>query len=296
MISDEKTQSDLTYNIWTSRTAKGFIAPDAPREASKYRCQPSIDQGWTRGEEMQVQYCCLYFARGICHLGPNCNYLHKLPTIELEYSHRVNYQYDIFGRDRHSLKDFSTKGTGSFERDTTTLYIHYGTAGKLPMVELKELLDKNFGQWGPIDNLNLIYNKGIAFARYEWRSTAEFAKVAMQSQPLVGKGAPPDAVMDVRWALDDPNPKAIEALKRKREEAFIEAYKAATDRLDHNTRVVKKQELELLQGYHPGVLTSAYPNTEAQYIGGETQNGHHPDDDEEEEEEEDVEYDVDDIK
>lgn len=50
-----------------------------------------VDEGWTRGEGAGIQYCCLYFARGICHHGTSCNYLHRVPTEEMELRHRTDY-------------------------------------------------------------------------------------------------------------------------------------------------------------------------------------------------------------
>jgi hypothetical protein len=58
--------------------------------------------------------------------------------------------------------------------------------------------------------------------RYSWRSSAEFAKQAMHQQRL--DGSKMAEVLDVRWANDDPNPRAVERVKREREEAFRDAY------------------------------------------------------------------------
>jgi hypothetical protein len=56
-----------TVNIWTGKVLKEFRKQRElhRKEASKYRCLPKLDSGWTRGEASGMQYCCLYFARGI---------------------------------------------------------------------------------------------------------------------------------------------------------------------------------------------------------------------------------------
>ena len=48
----------------------------------------------------------------------------------------------------------------------------------------------------------------IAFVRYRYRANAEFAKVAMANQSLDNK-----EVINVRWAMDDPNPVARQAVR-----------------------------------------------------------------------------------
>lgn len=71
----EESNDMATHNIWTHRRNKGF-GGGAKREGgrgtkqkSEYRCHPKVDEGYTRGEGMGSGYCCLYFARGICHHG-----------------------------------------------------------------------------------------------------------------------------------------------------------------------------------------------------------------------------------
>ena len=50
--------------------------------------------------------------------------------------------------------------------------------------------------------------RAIAFVTYKLRTSAEFAKIAMADQSLDH-----GEVLNVRWATEDPNPKAIEHLK-----------------------------------------------------------------------------------
>lgn len=64
VTTKEETHPEGTVNIWTGRRLKGYGHKEkGPRVATKYRCEPDLDSGWTRGEAAGVSYCCLYFAR-----------------------------------------------------------------------------------------------------------------------------------------------------------------------------------------------------------------------------------------
>lgn len=316
---DHVTSNDI--NIWTGRSLTSSSDSGQPRGSrrhiSAYRCNPHLDQGWTRGEAAKSNYCCLHFARGLCHRGASCIYLHRIPTVDIEQRHAANLQFDIFGRDRLPLKThFSTKGAGDVSKFNTTLFIHYGTAGILPENQLRKLLVDNFQIWGPLDGtVNLIYKKNIAFFKYKWRSSAEFAKVAMHQQTLLvlesieeegeekrGGGdnnkknkikVPADAQLDVRWALDDANPVAVAKVKRQHEEAFVAAYTTAADALGPDAKVARMHELTMMAAHQPGALVSQYPDTDEQYNVSNREK--EEEEGEEEEEEEDVGYDEEDI-
>ena len=71
-VTGHEEKHDLaTWNIWTGRPAKGMGGgrergsggERRSKEASKYRCHPELDEGWTRGEGQGNVYACLYFAR-----------------------------------------------------------------------------------------------------------------------------------------------------------------------------------------------------------------------------------------
>jgi hypothetical protein len=70
---------------------------------------------------------------------------------------------------------------------------------------------RNFSEWGEIEEVRVIDRKQIAFVRYTHRIYAEFAREAMMENCLDG-----DEILNVRWAYEDPNPKAIEREKRER--------------------------------------------------------------------------------
>jgi hypothetical protein len=53
------------------------------------------------------------------------------------------------------------------------------------------------------------------YVRYDWRSSAEFAKEAVHKQGLVGSSL--GEVVTARWANEDPNPVAVMAQKRAAE-------------------------------------------------------------------------------
>ena len=65
----EEVHAPGTVNAWTGRVLREYRKPreegQRRREASKYRCHPRLDSGWTRGADSGQNYCCLYFARGI---------------------------------------------------------------------------------------------------------------------------------------------------------------------------------------------------------------------------------------
>ena len=68
---------------------------------------------------------------------------------------------------------------------------------------MTETVVRHFGEFGPMESVRVLKPKGIAFVTYKLRCTAEFAKEAMAEQSLDN-----DEQINVRWAYDDPNPRA----------------------------------------------------------------------------------------
>lgn len=269
----EEKHDPGTFNIWSGRKNKGWGGgrdrEKGPRQASAYRCRPKVDTGRTRGDAAGVAYCCLYFARGLCHHGSDCNYLHRVPAERDEARHGGDYGHDIFGRERApESRDGRKRGVGSYERECRTLYVGYGGAGTLPPGVLRELLRADFEEWGPIADLHVAADKAIAFVRYTWRSSAEFAKAAMHQQSLMGSTM--GEVLDVRWANDDPNPTAVRRVHREREEATRDAYMQAVETLDPEVKKARLQALHLAATLRPGPV-AAYPDTDGQYGGGSSE-------------------------
>ncbi|PSC68748.1 Pre-mRNA-splicing factor cwc2 [Micractinium conductrix] len=263
----EEVHAPGTVNVWTGRVLKEYRKPREGRgakQASLYRCLPKAHCGWTRGAGSGASYCCLYFARGICHHGSDCNYLHRLPTAADEERHKTDYSHDIFGRDRRPGGQ-DNKGVGSYERECRTLYVHYGGAGTLPTEQLRKIVASNFAEWGLLENVHLLPDKTIAFVRYQWRSSAEFAKAAMHQQTL--RGCDTKEVLDVRFAIDDPNPRAVARVQHEREVALRDAYTKAVNELPPDAKRARIQQLHLAATVRPGVASATYPDTSGQYGG-----------------------------
>lgn len=190
-----------------------------------------------------------------------------MPTVDDEARHRREPQYDIFGRDRLD-EEGRTKGAGAISRDSTTLYIYLGGAATQPQDLLQKALEASFSEWGLIDEINVISSKAIAFVRYVFRSNAEFAKAAMHQQTL--KGITADHVLDVRWANDDPNPRARARVKRAQEEAMAKAYLETLSNMEPEAKRARLHELSLGSAYRPGSVAAAYPDTSDQYADPNT--------------------------
>ena len=110
-----------------------------------------------------IPFCSGY--RGLCSEGYGCRYLHRLPTSDDEKALASDTSRDLFGREKLPDKLDNRKGAGSYDRDMTTLYCHYGGAGHTATDQLKDLIVNNFSEWGPIASLYLVPNKTIAFVR-----------------------------------------------------------------------------------------------------------------------------------
>jgi Torus domain len=94
-----------------------------------------------------MKYTCLYFCRGCCPYGYECNYRHTLPdpTVTLPDTAK-----DCFARDKFADYRDDMGGVGSFQRENRTLYI-----GRIketgPGVETEEVVRRHFSEWGEID-------------------------------------------------------------------------------------------------------------------------------------------------
>lgn len=116
------------FNIWYNKWSGGDREDKyLSKTAAKSRCNVSKDTGYTRADSTPGSYFCLFFARGLCPRGQDCEYLHRLPSTYDLYSGNV----DCFGRDKHSDYRDDMGGTGSFMRQNRTLYV-----GKFPGIPL----------------------------------------------------------------------------------------------------------------------------------------------------------------
>ena len=203
--TETQPQTGTVFNIWYNKWAGGD-REDAylSKTHALNRCNISTDSGWTAADKTPGSYFCLFFARGICPKGHECQYLHRLPTLFDQF----NPNADVFGRDKHSDYRDDMGGVGSFMRQNRTLYI-----GRIHVTDdIEEVVARHFQEWGEIDRIRVLTARGVAFVTYVNEANSQFAKEAMAHQSLDHK-----EILNVRWATVDPNP-----LSAKREAARIE--------------------------------------------------------------------------
>lgn len=205
ITSEPPPQTGTIFNIWYNKWSGGD-REDAylSKTAAKNRCNISKDSGYTRADKVPGSYFCLFFARGICPKGHECQYLHRLPTLFDVYNPNV----DCFGRDKFSDYRDDMGGVGSFMRQNRTLY-----CGRIHVTDdIEEIVARHFAEWGQIDRIRVLTSRGVAFITYTNEANSQFAKEAMANQALDH-----NEILNVRWATVDPNP-----LAQKREAARIE--------------------------------------------------------------------------
>jgi hypothetical protein len=203
--SEPPPQTGTIFNIWYNKWSGGD-REDAylSKTAAPSRCHISRDSGYTRADKTPGSYFCLFFARGLCPKGHECQYLHRLPTIFDVFNPNI----DCFGRDKHSDYRDDMGGVGSFLRQNRTLYV-----GRIHVTDdIEEVVARHFAEWGQVERIRVLTSRGVAFVTYSNEANSQFAKEAMAHQALDH-----NEVLNVRWATVDPNP-----LAQKREAARIE--------------------------------------------------------------------------
>ncbi len=205
--------------------------------------------------------------------------MHLVPSAEDCAKHDKSPTTDIFGRSRFAEERGNRGGVGSFFSMSRTLYVGYGAASEQLGARLQEVMSRVFGEWGPLEDVYVVRSKSIAFVRYVFRASAEFAKEALHNQslqpawwpqPRGAAGAAPE-VLNIRWAYDDPNPTAIRRNKRENEEAFADSAAREEARLPPAQRAALAQQRALeaaTAGASAGGAAVAYPDTDAQYGAG----------------------------
>lgn len=203
------------YNIWYHKYT-GDRFDGSIREAAQHRCDPWLDSGWTQADRSKAEVAsfCIWFAKGSCSRGSACKYKHRVPGRDDE----PDQMLDVFGRARHADHKDDMGGVGSFMKECRSLYISEITIDRtqpdcIPRLEAQ--IWRLFHPWGPIESIRIIPNKLIAFVKYEYRAAAEFAKVACADQPCGIAEA-----INVRWAFEDPNPRAVEQAKIDARDTF----------------------------------------------------------------------------
>lgn len=203
--SEPPPQTGTIFNIWYNKWSGGD-REDAylSKTHAANRCNIATDSGYTRADKVPGSYFCLFFARGICPKGHECQYLHRLPTIHDLFNPNV----DCFGRDKHSDYRDDMGGVGTFMRQNRTLYV-----GRIHVTDdIEEVVARHFQEWGDVDRIRVLTARGVAFVTYSNEANSQFAKEAMAHQSLDH-----NEILNLRWATVDPNP-----LAQKREAARIE--------------------------------------------------------------------------
>ncbi|KKK25386.1 cell cycle control protein [Aspergillus rambellii] len=246
--SEPPPQTGTVFNIWYNKWSGGDREDKyLSKHAAPSRCNVAKDSGYTRADKVPGSYFCLFFARGVCPKGHECEYLHRLPTLHDLFNPNV----DCFGRDKFNDYRDDMGGVGSFMRQNRTLYV-----GRIHATDdIEEVVSRHFAEWGQVDRIRVLTSRGVAFVTYTNEANAQFAKEAMAHQSLDHS-----EILNVRWATVDPNPLAQKREARRLEEQAAEAVRRALpadfvaelEGRDPEARKRKKIEGSFgLQGYEP---------------------------------------------
>ena len=208
-------QTGTIFNIWYNKWSGGD-REDAylSQTHALNRCSIATDAGYTRADSNPGSYFCLFFARGICPKGHECEYLHRLPGLHDHFNPNV----DCFGRDKHSDYRDDMGGVGSFTRQNRTLYV-----GRIHVTsDIEEVVARHFAEWGEVERTRVLTARGVAFVTYVNEANSQFAKEAMAHQSLDH-----EEILNVRWATVDPNPMAAKREARMVEEQAAVAVRKA---------------------------------------------------------------------
>ncbi|KAH8702543.1 putative cell cycle control protein [Talaromyces proteolyticus] len=213
--SEPPPQTGTIFNIWYNKWSGGDREDKyLSKTAAAGRCNILKDSGYTRADKAPGSYFCMFFARGVCPNGSECEYLHRLPTIHDIYNPNV----DCFGRDKFSDYRDDMGGVGSFMRQNRTIYV-----GRIHVTDdIEEIVARHFQEWGQVDRIRVLTARGVAFVTYSNEANAQFAKEAMAHQSLDH-----NEILNVRWATVDPNPLAQKREAQRLEEQAAEAVRRA---------------------------------------------------------------------
>ena len=114
---------------------------------SQSRCNIKRDSGLTRANTTGMKYICLFFSRGCCPYGWECEYRHTLPD---STDSMPDSSKDCFARDKFADYRDDMGGVGSFNRQNRTLYV-----GRIKETgngqETEEVVTRHFREWGTIE-------------------------------------------------------------------------------------------------------------------------------------------------
>ncbi|EGD75021.1 hypothetical protein PTSG_07246 [Salpingoeca rosetta] len=177
-----------TYNIWYHKRVGERQSKPGPATT---RCSLVKDAGYTKARQASGAFICYKFAKGCCPLGANCTYLHDLP--DAQFDRELDRVRDCFGRERFADQREDQGGVGCFTSDDETQRTLF--VGGVPSAKnIEKEIRRQFGEWGELEHVGCYPERAYAFVRYKLRSQAEFAKVAMADQSLIGADA-----INVRW-------------------------------------------------------------------------------------------------
>lgn len=142
--SEPPPQTGTIFNIWYAKWSGGD-RQDAymSKTQAKGRCNIAKDSGYTRADRVPGSFFCIWFARGLCPRGQDCEYLHRLPGVYDVFSPNV----DCFGRDKFSDYRDDMGGVGSFMRRNRTIYV-----GRIHVTDdIEEIVSRHFAEWGQVE-------------------------------------------------------------------------------------------------------------------------------------------------
>jgi Torus domain len=144
MKSEPPPQTGTIFNIWYNKWSGGDREDKyLSKTAARGRCNIAEDSGYTKADKVPGSYFCLFFARGVCPRGQECEYLHRLPGIHDMFNPNV----DVFGRDKHSDYRDDMGGVGSFMRQNRTVYV-----GRIHVSDdIEEIVARHFAEWGQVE-------------------------------------------------------------------------------------------------------------------------------------------------
>ncbi|KAI5310083.1 Pre-mRNA-splicing factor [Ascosphaera atra] len=246
--SEPPPQTGTIYNIWYNKWSGGDREDQYLSQThAETRCDVAKDSGYTRADRIPGSYFCLFFARGCCTKGYECEFLHRIPTIHDLFNPNI----DCFGRDKHSDYKDDMSGVGSFMRQNRTLYV-----GRIHVTDdIEEVVSRHFQEWGQIERIRVLVQRGVAFVTYSNEANSQFAKEAMACQSLDH-----NEILNVRWATVDPNPLSQKREARRIEEQAAEAVRRAlpaefvAEIEGRSTEATKRKKIEGsfgLSGYEP---------------------------------------------
>jgi hypothetical protein len=137
-------QTGTIFNIWYNKWSGGDREDQYLTQTPALgRCNIARDSGYTKADKVPGSFFCIFFARGLCPRGRECEFLHRLPGIHDHF----NPNTDCFGRDKHSDYRDDMGGVGSFLRQNRTVYV-----GRIHVTdEIEEVVARHFAEWGPVE-------------------------------------------------------------------------------------------------------------------------------------------------